>query len=82
MKTFIVKKEQLNEYVEGKKAEKAFYDILEHLHMNTKMLAENVSHKKANQSVIDNYIRKNLISPRVFEMLISHKIINENHEIL
>ena len=82
MKTFIVKKEQLNEYVERKKSYKAFYDIVERLHANTKFLTENVSNKKANQSVIDDLKRKNLITPRVYEMLVSNKIINENYEIL
>jgi hypothetical protein len=82
MKRFLVTEAQLNEYVERKKAEKVFYDIVESLHKNVKFLNENVSHKKANQSVIDAYERKNLISPRVYEMLIKNKIINENHEII
>jgi hypothetical protein len=82
MKRFIVEKQQLIEYVEKKKADKVFFDIVEHLHMNTKLLKENVSHKKANQSVIDDYNRKSMISPKVHEMLIASKIINENNEIL
>jgi len=82
MKRLIVKKQQLNEYVERKKADKVFYEILERLHVNTKLLTENVSHKKVNQSVIDDYRRKNLITPRISEMLIKNKIINENSEIL
>ena len=82
MKRFIVKKEQLNEYVERRKADKLFYEIVERLHRNTKLLTENVSHKKVNQSVIDDYKRKNLITPRVSEMLISNKIISENYEII
>jgi cell division protein FtsB len=82
MKKFIVKKEQLVEYVEKKKAEKTFYDILEQLHLSTKMLNENVSHLKVNQSIIDNYRRKDLITPMVYEMLVTYKVINENYEIL
>lgn len=82
MKRFIVKKQQLIEYVEKKKAEKTFYDILEQLHLSSKMLNENVSHIKVNQSIIDNYRRKDLITPKVYEMLITNKIINENYEIL
>jgi len=82
MKTYIVKKEKINENVEKKKSDKVFYDIVERLHKNTKLLTENVSHKKANQSVVDDYKRKNLITPRVYEMLVSHKIISENYEIL
>ena len=82
MKRIIIKKEQLLEYVEKKKSEKIFYDILEDLHNNVKLLSENVSHKKANQSVIENYRRKNLITPKIQEMLVKHKILNENHEII
>ena len=82
MKTFIVKKKQLNEFVERKKADRIFYEILERLHVNAKFLNENVSHKKVNQSVIDDYRRKNLITPKVFEMLLNNKIIGENYEIL
>jgi hypothetical protein len=82
MKRFIITNAQLNEYVESKRAEKIFYDIVKSLHNNTKFLNENVSNKKANQSIINNYKRKNLITPRVFEMLIKNKIINENNEII
>jgi len=82
MKKFIVTQAQLNEYVEKKKSEKIFYDILESLHKNVKFLNENVSHKKANQSVIEDYERKNLITPRVYEMLVKHKIIDQKSEII
>lgn len=82
MKRFIVTRKQLNEFVEIKKAEKVFFDILECLHKNSKFLNENISIKKANQSVIDDFNRKNLITPRVQEMLIKYKIIDEKHEII
>ena len=82
MKRFIVTKAQLNEYLERKRAEKTFYKIIESLYLNKKSLNENVSHQKANQSVIDNYRRKNLINPRVNEMLQRHHIINDKHEII
>ena len=82
MRKFIVTKAQLAEYVEAKQAEKIFYDIVEALYKNSKSLNEDVSHEKVNQSVIDNYKRKNLISPKVNEMLIRHNIINEKHEII
>jgi len=82
MKRFLVKKAQLIEYVKRKKAEKVFYDIVESLHKNMKFLNENVSHKKANQSVIEDYKRKNLITPRVNEMLIKYKIIKQKDEII
>ena len=82
MRTFIVKKKQLIEYVENKKAENVFYDIVESLHQNVKMLNENVSQQKVNQSIIDNYKRKNLMTPLVYEMLIKNKIIDGKHQIL
>lgn len=77
----IVTKKQLSEYVEKKKSEKIFYNIIEDLHRNAKFLNEGISHKKANQSIIESYKRKNLITPKVYEMLTKHKIINENYEI-
>jgi len=82
MKRFIVTTKQLKEYVERKKSEKIFYDIMEGLHKNVKYLNENVSQKKANQSVIDDYKRKNLITPKINEMLINNKIVNEKGEII
>jgi hypothetical protein len=82
MRRLIVTKEQLNEFVETKRAEKVFYDIVEELHKNGKFLNENVSRNKVNRTVIENYKRKNLITPKVFEMLIKNKIIDETYEIL
>jgi hypothetical protein len=74
MKRFIVTKKQLNEYIQKKKTEKVFYDILENLHNNSKFLNENISREKANQTVIDDYVRKNLITQNVAEMLIKNKV--------
>jgi len=82
MKKFIVTKQQLNEYVERKKADKIFYDIVETLHKNRKYLTENISLKDANQTVVDNFQRKGLITPRVNEMLIKFKIVDEKREII
>ena len=82
MKKFIVTKAQLVEYVENKKTEKLFYDIVEELYNVSKSLNENVSHQKVQQSIIDNYKRKNIITPKVYEMLLKYKLINEKHEII
>ncbi|MFA5366550.1 MAG: hypothetical protein WC333_01310 [Dehalococcoidia bacterium] len=82
MKRIIVKKEHLIEYVERKKAEKVFYEIIGDLHRNAKMLNENVSHVKANQAVIDNYRRRGLVTPMVQEMLVKNRIMSENYEIM
>lgn len=82
MRKYIVKKEQLIEYVNKKQSEKTYYNIITDLHKNSKYLNENVSLKKTNQSVIDNYKNKNLITPLVLEMLIKNNIIDKNYEIL
>ena len=82
MKRFLVTKAQLNEYIENKKAEKVFWEIVESLHKYTKFLNENVSRDKANQSVIKDFERKNLITPRVNEMLVKHNIIDQKSEII
>ena len=82
MKTFIVTKSQLKEYIESKQAEKIFGDILSDIRNNVKYLKETVSKDQANQSVIDAYKKKNLITPRVNEMLIKYGIINEKSEII
>ena len=82
MSRYILTEAQLLEYVEKKKSEKIFYDILEDLHKNVKFLNENISREKANLTIIENYRRKNLLTPRVIEMLIKNKIINEKHELI
>jgi hypothetical protein len=82
MRRIILTEQQLREYVEIKKAEKVYYDIVEQIHKNQKFLKEDVSHKKASQSVIDRFKGKNLINQKVFEMLQKHSIINENYEIM
>ena len=82
MKRFIVTKNQLIEYVQKKKSEKIFYDILESLHNNSKFLNENISNKKANQTIISDYVRKNLITQEVVEMLIKNKITDETGQII
>ena len=82
MNTYILTEAQLQEYVERKKSEKIFYDILEDLYKNVKFLNENISRERANQTIIENYKRKNLLTPRVIEMLIKNKIVNEKHEII
>ena len=82
MKRIIVTESQLKEYVDNKKAEKIFYDIVEQIHKNEKFLTENVSHKNANQSVIDSFTARKLITPRVAEMLIKNKITDKLGEII
>ena len=69
MKKFIMTEAQLKEYVEYKKAEKIFYDIVEQIYKNHKYLKENVSLKGANQSVIDSFNKKKLITPTIIAIL-------------
>jgi len=82
MRRIIVTTKQLETFIESKKAEKVFYDIVADLHSNRKNLNESVSIDGANQSVIDNYSRKNLITPKVNEMLIKYGVMNEKKEII
>jgi hypothetical protein len=82
MRTFIVTKAQLKEYVDNKRTEKVFYDIVADLHETNKFLNENISKDRVNQSVIDNYSRKNLLTPEVNEMLVKYGIVNEKREII
>lgn len=82
MKRFIIQLSQLKEYVENKQADRIFYEIVESLHKNSKFLNESISHRKVNQSVINDYRRKNLITPKVHEMLVKSKIIDENYQII
>lgn len=81
-KKYIITKKQLKEYVEKKRAENVFYDILLEMYNSGKFLNENFSSKKVNQTIINNYKRKELITPRVHEMLIKYNVINENYEII
>ncbi|MFW6246603.1 MAG: hypothetical protein ACOC22_00305 [bacterium] len=81
-KRYIITQKQLNEYVEKKQAEKIFFNIIVDLQKNTKFLNENTLKEKANQTVINDYRRRGLISPIVENMLKTAKIINENNEII
>jgi 23S rRNA U2552 (ribose-2'-O)-methylase RlmE/FtsJ len=82
MNRYILTEAQLYEYVEIKKSENIFYDILEDLHKNVKFLNENISRQRTSQTIIENYKRKDLLTSRVIEMLIKNKIIDEKHEII
>jgi len=82
MKRFIVTEEQLNTFVETKKAEKIFYQIVGDLYTSRKNLNENLSLAKHNQTIIDNYRRKNLVTPKVDELLIKRGILDENRQII
>jgi hypothetical protein len=82
MKRIIVTEEQLREYVEKKKAEKIFNAILEDMHLNSKKLNENISITKANQTVVENYKRKKLLTPKVRKMLEEYNLFEENTDTL
>ena len=82
MKRYVITQKQLQEYVEKKQAEKMFFNILEDLHKNSKYLNENTLRERANQTVINNYRRRGLVSLLVEEMLKKANILDENHEII
>lgn len=82
MKKFIVTKTQLSEYIENKKAEKIFHSILKDMNKNSKFLNENISINKANQTVIENYKLKKLLSPKVTNMLIEYGLTDDNGQII
>lgn len=82
MKKIIVTKKQLNEYVQRKKNLKTYYAIVESLYSNSKFLNENVSLKKANQSVIDTYQKRGVITNEVFNLLRKNNIVDNNCKIL
>lgn len=81
-KRIIVTKSQLHEYVEKKKAENTFCSILRSLHKNSQFLGEGVSLTKANQSVIENYRRKKLITPHVENLLEEYGVLYDNGQII
>lgn len=82
MKTFIVTSKQLREYVEKKKSDKVFYEIISDMYLNRTFLNENVSLSKANQAILDKYRGKNVITQRVNEMLIKYGIMVENTKLI
>jgi DNA-binding PadR family transcriptional regulator len=81
-KRYIITKKQLQEYVEKKQAEKIFFNIIEDLYKNSKFLNENSFKQKANQTLINNYRRRGLLSSLVEDMLKKVKIIDEKSEII
>jgi len=81
-KRYLITQKQLNEYVEKKHAEKIFFNIVEDIYKNNKFLNENILKQKANQTVINNYKRRGLLSSLVEDMLKKANILNENHEII
>ena len=50
--------------------------------LDKKYLKENVSIKGANQSIIDSFNKKKLITPKVQEMLVKFKITDQKCEII
>ncbi len=82
MKKIIITKQQLNEYVQHKKNQKVFLNILKEFRKNSKNLDDKILIDKANQTVIDLYEHRNLINEDVKKMLIEYKLIGLNNKIL
>lgn len=76
-KKIIVTEQQLNEYVKRKKAENTFNLIIEYLFINSKYLNENISKKKANKSIVENFEKKGLINDEVKRLLKEYNIIDD-----
>jgi biotin-(acetyl-CoA carboxylase) ligase len=81
-KRIIVTKNQLNEYIERKKAKKIFNSILEDMYKNSKYLNENISLKRANQTIIDKYKLNNKLNEKVLKLLEDNNIINNKGQII
>ena len=47
-----------------------------------KKLNENISLEKANNTIIEYYKHKNLLTPNVIKLLEDHNLINDNSQIL
>ena len=82
MGRIIIKKSQLNEYVENKKAKKTYALILHDINRASKYLNENVSINDVKQTIIDYYKNNDQLTPKVIEMLINNKIINDEEKII
>ena len=82
IKRIIVTKNQLNEYFQRKKSQKIFEHILEDMYENSKKLNENISLDKANQSIIEYYKNKKLLTPKVIKLLKEHHLMSNNNQIL
>lgn len=81
-KNFIVTKEQLNEYMKRKKAQKVFFSILEDMQKNSKNLNEQISIDKANKSIIYKYKNNNKINEHVQKLLKEYSLIDENENLI
>jgi hypothetical protein len=81
-KRIILTEAQLQDYVERKKAEKIVGAILEDMNKNSKYLNEQISLTNANKTVLENYRRKKLLTPRVEKMLKEYSIVDEKGEII
>ena len=82
MKIFIVTRAQLNEYIERKKAKKVFHSILERMNKNSKFLSKQISINKANQTVIESYKSRKLLSKKVSNILVEYGLIDDKGQII
>ncbi len=80
MKKFIVTEEQLREYIEKKKAQKVFDKILESMYLQTKHLL--IPAKDVQNAVLEEFRRKNQITPKVEELLKEHNLLGDNTKVL
>ena len=81
-KRIIITNKQLNEFLDKKKSEKTFNEIIIKIYGNKKNLNENISLTNVNKNIIENYYRRGLLTPIVTEMLVKYNIINNDLKII
>lgn len=78
----IVTENQLKNYVNYKKDNKVFYEIVEAIYRNNKNINENMSKRKINQTIIDYYDKIGLLTESVVKMLGEHGLTDKNNNII
>lgn len=82
MGRIIITKKQLNEYLNKKKNEKYFYQILESIYFGNTNLKSDSQKLNYKQSIIDNLVNKGIMTKSLHESLVKHNIINDDLKII
>ena len=77
-KKIIVTKQQLNEYIKKKRAEKTFHSIIHKMYDNSKHLSENISLNNANELIIENARINKQLTSEVEILLKKRGLISKN----
>lgn len=73
-KRIILKKSQLEEYINKKKSQKIYEEIMVKLYHNVKFLNESINLNKANKSIIDFYEKNGKLNDSVKKLLKTNNI--------